>query len=191
MTFEERLAAALDRRDQDAAATLVIEELGPQVLGYLRALLRDPEEAEDVFSAFAENVWKGLGTWRRDGSLRSWAYRVAWNAASRVHRDPYRRRKERLATTMASRLAMSMAAASRHSMERKATELDALRATLTQEEQSLLTLRLDRDLSWREVAEIMAEDGRPADEAALRQRFARLKEKLAKAVKARGLVRRG
>jgi RNA polymerase sigma-70 factor (ECF subfamily) len=49
MTFEERLDAALARRDFDAGATLVIEALGPQVLGYLRALLRDPEEAEDVF----------------------------------------------------------------------------------------------------------------------------------------------
>jgi RNA polymerase sigma-70 factor (ECF subfamily) len=186
MTFEEELDAALARRDFGAGATLVIEALGPQVLGYLRALLHDPEEAEDAFSVFAENVWKGLPTWRREASLRSWAYRVAWHAAGRAHRDPYRRRRERLATTMASRLAMSMAAASRHSMERKATELDALRATLTQEEQSLLTLRLDRDLSWREVAEIMAEDGQPADEAALRQRFARLKEKLARAVRAKG-----
>ena len=190
MTLEERLDDALGRRDLDAAATLVIEALGPQVLGYLRTLLRDQEEVEDVFSAFAENVWKGLPTWRREGTLRAWAYRVAWNAASRVHRDPYRRRKERLPTSMASRLARSVAAASRRSVDRRAGELDALRASLTPEEQSLLTLRVDRELSWQEVAEVMAEEGQPADPAALRKRFERLKEKLARAAEAQGLLRK-
>jgi RNA polymerase sigma-70 factor (ECF subfamily) len=190
MTFEERLDAALERGDADAAATLVIETLGPQVLGYLRALLHDAEEAEDVFSVFAEKVWKGLPSWRREGTLRAWAYRVAWNAASRVHRDPYRRRRERLATTQASQLAVSVAAATRSTLERQASELDALRASLTQEEQSLLTLRVDRDLSWREVAEVMAEEAQPVDEAALRKRFERLKEKLARAAAERGLLAR-
>jgi DNA-directed RNA polymerase specialized sigma24 family protein len=89
---------------------------------------------------------------------------------------------------MASRLALSMAAAARQTLEREAVELEALRATLTPEEQSLLTLRVDRELSWREVAEVMAEEGRPADEPALRKRFGRLKEKLAGAARERGLL---
>jgi RNA polymerase sigma-70 factor (ECF subfamily) len=147
MALEDDLTAALDRGDTDGAATLVIEALGPGALGYLRPILRSQEEVEDVFSTFAENVWKGLRTWRREGNLKAWAYRVAWNAATRLHRDPYRRLRERLPSTMASRLALSMAASTPQTQERESSQLAALRATLTPEEQSLLTLRVDRDLS--------------------------------------------
>jgi len=80
MALEDEVGDLLAGGDVDGAATRVIELLGPEVLGYLRALLRDHEEVEDVFSAFAENVRKGLPGWRREGGLRAWAYRVAWNA---------------------------------------------------------------------------------------------------------------
>ncbi len=188
--LEEQLGLALGRGDADAAATLVIEALGREVLGYLRVVVRDPEDAEDVFSTFAENVWKGLPTWRRECSVRTWAYRVAWNAASRLRRDPFRRRRTRWPEGSASLAARSVLAASRQSVERRAEALDALRARLSPEEQSLLTLRLDRRLSWREVAEVMAGAGQPADEAALRKRFERLKERLAGAARRQGLTRR-
>jgi rhodanese-related sulfurtransferase len=49
---------------------------------------------------------------------------------------------------------------------------------LTPEEQHLLVLRLDRELPWREVAEIMAEGGRLPRETEVRQRFEQIKEKL-------------
>jgi DNA-directed RNA polymerase specialized sigma24 family protein len=57
------VARAVSRGDFESAATAVIEGYGPQVLGYLRAVVKDPEEAEDSFALFAENVWRGLPTW--------------------------------------------------------------------------------------------------------------------------------
>jgi RNA polymerase sigma-70 factor, ECF subfamily len=190
MAFEAQLDEALDADDIDAATTLVIEALGPQILAYLRSVMRAPDEAEDVFAVFAENVWKGLPTWRRQSSVRTWAYRVAWNAASHLLRDPYRRRRQRLPSTLASRVAQAVVSSARQSMEREANALDEIRATLAPEEQSLLTLRVDRDLSWREVAEIMAEPGMPpADPATLRKRYERLRQKVARLARERGLLR--
>jgi rhodanese-related sulfurtransferase len=64
--------------------------------------------------------------------------------------------------------------------------LAAIRAALTPEEQTLLVLRLEREFSWREVAEVLAEDGRPPPEAELRERFERIKEKLGRMAERKG-----
>jgi RNA polymerase sigma-70 factor (ECF subfamily) len=150
--------------------------------------VRDHEEAEDVFALFAENVWRGLPGWEARASARAWAYRVAWNAATRSFRDPWRRRRAQLRLSAASRLAAAVMTTSRRNLEARKDRLDALRQTLTQEEQSLLVLRVDRGLSWNDVAEAMGVDDGPSGRAALRKRFERLKEKLAREARARGML---
>ncbi|MBI5067017.1 MAG: sigma-70 family RNA polymerase sigma factor [Deltaproteobacteria bacterium] len=205
MTLEERIAVALERGDVDQAITEVVKGYGPQILGYLRAVVRDPEDAEEVFSQFAEDLWKGLAGFRGECSVRVWAYKIAWHAASRFARDPYRRRRDRLATTMASRLAEEILSSSNRMLERRSADVERLRMHLSPEEQSLLVLRVDRQLSWREVAEVLAaggdedggaspaptdgrrEDG-PVDEPTLRKRFERLKQKLARLAREEGLL---
>ena len=72
----------LDSGELAAAATAAIRGYGPEILGYLAAVLRDDDAAAEAFSRFAEDLWKGLPGFRRKSSMRTWAYRVAWNAAS-------------------------------------------------------------------------------------------------------------
>ena len=45
-----------------------------------------------------------------------------------------------------------------------------LKAALGTEDRSLLVLRVEQQLSWREVADVMATDGDPLDAATLRAR---------------------
>lgn len=188
MSVESRAAELLARGLTDAAATAVIEGLGPEILGYLRAVLRDEAGASDAFSHFAEGVWRGLPGFRGEASLRAWCYRIAWRAVLTEKRDPFRRRRERLETTMASRVAGRIYATTAVELERQCDALERLKATLDPEEQTLLTLRVDRQLSWREVADVLSEAGAPVDEAALRKRFERLKEKLGKVARDEGLI---
>jgi RNA polymerase sigma-70 factor (ECF subfamily) len=190
MPVEERVAELLARGRGDEAATLAIEALGPEILGYLRALLRDDADASDAFSVFAEATWKGLPGFRGEASLRAWCYRIAYHAVLSQKRDPYRRRKDRLDTSFASQLAGRVFASTALERERQSDALARLRDALEPDEQTLLTLRVDRQLSWREVAEVLAGDGQaePADEAALRKRFERLKEKLGRAARELGLA---
>ena len=188
MSLDLQAADLVTRGLVDDAATMVIESLGPEILGYLRAVLRDEAGASDAFSHFAEAVWRGLPRFRGEASLRVWCYRIAWRAVLTQKRDPYRRRRERFGTSMASKVAGRVFATTAVELERQTGALERLKEQLEPEEQTLLTLRVDRQLSWREVADILAEEGATVDEAALRKRFERLKDKLARAAREGGLI---
>ncbi len=188
-SIEESVREALARGDPQAAATEAIRGHGPEILGYLTALVRDDEDAHDVFSQFAEDLWRGLPRFRWECSLRAWAYGLAYHAAARFARDPYRQRRRRLQTSAASHLADEVRMSSVFRQDRRQQEIARLRQTLEPDEQTLLILRLDRGLSWKEVAHVLAgqEESAP-DEPALRKRFERIKEKLAKKARDLGLL---
>jgi len=166
-------------------ATEVIRTHGPRVRHYLRAVLRDDDDAEDAFSLFCEWTWKSIDGLRDASSVRTWAYGVAWHAARRIREDPYRRRRQRLATEDASRIPN---VTTRSSRRRKTAQLDELRATLEAEDQNLLVLRLDQALAWDQIAEIVSAGGEPVSAPALRKRFERLKERIATLARERGLL---
>jgi len=174
--------------DRPAAATAAIQEFGPPVLRYLRSLLRDEDDASDAFSVFAENVWRGIPTWRGDGSLRAWTFRLAWNAAMNLKNEAWRRRGRRFFSGEASALAEEIRTRSHVKLERQRHVLDKLRESLDAEDISLLTLRIDQKLSWAEIAEVTATDGLRVEPAALMKRFERLKARLAKMAKDQGLL---
>jgi RNA polymerase sigma-70 factor (ECF subfamily) len=77
----------LDAGDPPGAATVAVRGYDPQILGYLRAVLRDEDAAAEGFSRFAEGLWKGIGGFRGDASALTWAYRVAWGAVCELRRD--------------------------------------------------------------------------------------------------------
>jgi RNA polymerase sigma-70 factor (ECF subfamily) len=186
---EARIAERLAASDLREAAALVIRSYGPQILGYLCALLRDEEAAHDVFSQFAEDLWNGLPGFRGEASARVWAWRLAWHAAARYARDPYHRRGRRLATEEVSHLAEEVRSVPTAVWaDDRGRKLEALRATLTPDEQTLLVLRLDKALPWSEIAFVLSAPGAPVEEAALRKRFERVKEKLARRAREEGLV---
>jgi RNA polymerase sigma-70 factor (ECF subfamily) len=187
--LEPRLLALLDAGDLSGAATEALRGYGPQVLGYLTAVLRDEDDAHDVFSQFAEDLWRGLPGFRRESSIRTWAFRLAWHAASRYARDPYRRRHRPILTTEASKIAEQVRSTmSTYAPGGRADRLLKLRESLDREEQTLLILRVDKAMAWEDVAEVLRADGEPATPAALRKRFERLKEKLGRLAREQGLI---
>ncbi len=186
MDVEGRVDDHLSRGDLEAAASAGIEGYGGSVYGYLCMLLEE-DDARDVFSQWAEDLWRGLPGFRRECTLRGWAFKLAWHAAARHLRDPYRARGERLPSSAASRLAASMAASSVLPGGRR-ERLRKLRETLPAEDQTLLHLRIDRELEWEEIAAVLAASGEPVSAAALRKRFERLKERLAKRARDEGLL---
>ena len=185
--LEQRIQQHLARGELDEASTAAISRYGPAILGFLSTLL-DEDDARDVFSIFAENLWRGLGSFRGECSLRAWAYRLAWHAVSRYRRDPYRKRRERLPTTAASRLAASLNPSSGLAPGGRHESLGRLRESLEPEERTLLVLRIDKELDWEEIATVLSAEGRPISTVALRKRFERLKHKLARLARRQGFL---
>jgi RNA polymerase sigma-70 factor, ECF subfamily len=181
--LQARVQRLIEAGDVSGGATEALRALGPEVLRFLHGVLRDEERAADAFSQFAENLWKGLSSFRGQASLRTWAFRIAWNAAQSIRSDAWHRRGRRFATGEASQLAEEIRTKTAIRVERQRNALENLREKLSAEEQSLLALRLDREFSWDEIAEILSADGKPVQPLALMKRFERLKKRLAEMVK--------
>ena len=184
LDIRERLGAG----DLQGAVTAGLTAYGPQILGYLRAVLRDGTAAEEAFSLWSEFVWTGIGGFRAEASFRTWAHKLAYSAVQRVLRDPFRRRGERLATTAMGRIVQDAYSTATAFLEVQGQQhLDTLRATLSADEQTLLILRIDRGLRWREIASVM--DLPSGNVPALRKRYERIKERLRRQVDEQGLGR--
>ncbi len=53
------------------------------------------DDAREAFSQFAENLWRGLPEFQGRAPFRIWAYRIAWNAACDIRKQPWRNRRRR------------------------------------------------------------------------------------------------
>lgn len=188
MPLLPRIQALLASGDARGAATAVIEALGPTVLSYLRPVLRDEDDVKDAFSIWAENVWKGLPGFEGRSSLKTWCLRLACNVALNQKNLAHARKVRRFETGEASRLAESLRTASAIKVEQRRQRVLELRKLLTPDEQTLLFLRADQELSWEEIAEVLEEAGTPVTAVTLAKRYERLKERLSKLAREQGLL---
>lgn len=187
--LEREIADLLAAGDHAAAATVALNGLGPQIVGYLGATLRDDDAAHDVFAHFCEQLWKSLPTFRRESSFKTWAYKLVLHSVGRYRRDGFRARGRALGSSEAAALAEQIHSRTAPYLKTEVKDRIAeLRASLDPTDQTLLFLRVDQGLSWTEVAEVMSEEGEPVAAAALRKRFERAKERLRELAKQQGLL---
>lgn len=203
MTFastdeEQDLRQAWNHGDFRAVATLALERYGPEIFGVLAAQLRSPSDAADVFSLFAENLWRGLPGFQWRCTLRSWAYRIARNAAVRWATAGQRRPERNVAIEdgdvleLAERVRSSTLA---HLRSEVKSEIRRLREELPEPEQMLLILRVDKALEWPEIAAVLSDEDLADDElkreaVRLRKQFQRVTEKLRGLARERGILDR-
>lgn len=195
-TTEDR--AALEARIRDAvtagelqrAATEALQLYGSELFGYLCNVARDEDLASDAFGATCERMWKGLPTFRWESSLRSWLYTIARNALSTLRAHPSRRPERNAAVSQLDDLAQKIRTETLPMHRTEIREgIRALRDELSAEDGELVLLRIDRKMSWRDIARVMYEGSDPDKHtAALRKRFERAKEHLRRLATERGLV---
>jgi RNA polymerase sigma-70 factor (ECF subfamily) len=186
---EAEIAHLLEVSDLQSAAATIVRGYGPAILGYLAALARDADRADDAFSQFCEDLWRGLPAFRRDASVRTWVYKLAWHAWLRNEREAFRRHGRPITTEEMSRLAAEVRSTAALHLRSEAKDAVArLREQLTPAEQSLLVLRIDRGLSWSEVASVMSTSEEHLDTQTVAKRFERVKARLRKLAEAAGLL---
>lgn len=186
--------------DFQATAKLVLEAYGAEIYSFVLAQFRGGrDQADDVFSAFREDFWRGLPKFQWRCSIRAWCYRLARNAASRFRRTPNNRRARHVPLSDASFLdelvERARTSTRPHLRSEVKDEFQQLRDQLTEPDRDLLVLRVDRNLPWRDVAHAMLPIGESADddrirrmEASLRQRFVEIKKRLRALAEEAGLL---
>jgi RNA polymerase sigma-70 factor (ECF subfamily) len=197
---EAPMQAACQAQDFQKATTLAIETYGEEVMGFLVARIRNTPDASEIFSMFAEDLWTTLPSFEWRCSLRGWCYTLARHALARYTRSPQHRAERNLALSQhqdLSALVMRVRTAT-HAFARTDVKdrVRALRESLPEDDQTLLILRVDRELPWRELVLVM-NDGEPArlsdaelqkQEQRLRQRFKRLKDRMRQLAEEAGLL---
>jgi len=159
--------------EREAASSLVAL-FGPELQVFLHRVLGDVSLVDEAYSSTCERLWRGLPglRWERESSLRSWCYVIARREASRC-----RSRRGRVDETTLSAAEALPAAESQHAVSTtRRGQLDHLRATLSDEDRDLLVLRVEQDLSWKEIASAFLDENSNEEELAresarLRQRF--------------------
>ena len=192
---ELEVQAFVERGDAHGATKLIIETYGVEVFGYVTSLLKDEDLASDAFSAACENVFKAVTAFRGQSSVRTWFYTIARHAAFREARQQRRRRGEPISMLegdLAAPIRTATAAFRKTEIKDKVAQL---RESLSAEERELLLLRIDRGLSWNEIAAVcLGAETAPAEaelklEAArCRKQFERAKAKLRKLAEQAGLL---
>lgn len=187
--LEQKIAAHLAAAEHKEAATVALQAMGPQILGYIHANVRDEEAAYDVFGHFSEELWKSIGTFRAESSFKTWAYKLVMHAIGRHRRDPYRRRGQAIQTAEVSAIAQDLRSKTPPFKRTEVKDKIAqLRESMDPADQTLLFLRIDQGLPWNEVAEVVSAEGEAVDAATLRKRFERAKQRLRKLAEEQGVL---
>jgi len=193
--IEQMIRAAWAAGELERAATLTLEHYGPELMGFLLHHLAGRDPANEVFGEFSEVFWETLPRFEWRCSMRSWAYKLARHVAM-----GYRKRERRRANMLPlSRLSIVVEQLRSATANYQKTEIQdrfrTIREQLSPEDRALLALRLDRRMSWDEIAEILCDEAEPleparlkTEAARLRKRYQLLKERMRKSLRDEGLA---
>lgn len=186
-----RRLAADGKHDQ--AVQLALEKYGPGLRKWVESLT-GAAAADEVYAVFNEDLWKGFARFRWESSFQTWAYRLARNAA---YRQLKARQREVLLGDSALMNVPHDAPSRTVPWLRSALQsgFSKLREQLNAEDQLLILLRVEREMSWLDIAQILNASEDDLDPALLkrragqlRQHFKRLRERLRAIAGEQGLL---
>jgi RNA polymerase sigma-70 factor (ECF subfamily) len=199
---EEHLAAAREeeaRRELTLATTLAVQTYGNELRGWFAHKVRDPALAGDLFQEFCAWLWRGLGHFRWESSLRTWLYKLAFHVlchhARSLRREPEGGGADVLEPGPVDLLSLGVEMSTVGTrLDKRQKLMESLQQLAEGDRQLILMRQVEgEEGSWKDLA--LAWNGHkplsPADldgEAArLRQRFHRAMETLRTIAQQKGL----
>jgi len=183
--LDAKVRALVARGEHDRATERILREYGDELARYLRSQLPIDADAHDGFQRMSEELWKSLARFDGRCSTRTWCYMLARHAAIFIRTQP-RNAREQLVSSIPSIQQAATEMFSRSLVERAHQHeiLVEAKEALDPDDRTLLVLRIDRNLSWREIAVVLlGEDASEADvtkkSASIRKQFERVKDELA------------
>ena len=182
--FDEAVRVALGTGDVARAAQEALRRYGPELFGFLVAVVGDREAAGTVYANACRHMETELAALPRTCSLQTGMYAIVRRRLA-AHRQTGPHRTTGTATDF--ELTDPSRTVSRRPANRRAA-IAALRMHLPPEDRELLVLRIDRSLDWTEVAiTSLGWDASKLDLARearrLRARMRAVREELARAVR--------
>jgi len=194
--LDDQVKALLGRGDVSGALTEALRVLGPDVLGFLSGVLRNDSDANEVFAVVSERLWRSLATFQWRCSLRTWSHVIARHEMERFRRGARRHVQGRVPISeLASVIAAVLTETRGEQRSEQRRAITRLRDELPEADRELLVLRVDRELSWDEIALALSEDPESCSDdeckreaARLRKRFQILKKRIADRARGEGLL---
>lgn len=181
---DAELRALVARGELDRATEETLRAYGPELIGWLCGSLPSDADAQEAFSRMSEDLWRSLRRFDGRCSLRTWCYMLARHATARV-RGRVDRQREVLVSQIPSivHAVTHIWNTTRRNEKRSHDVYAEIRTLLDDDDQTLLALRVDRNLAWRDIAQVMLGEAASDDElgrkaATLRKQFERVKEQL-------------
>jgi RNA polymerase sigma-70 factor (ECF subfamily) len=182
--------------DTTRAVNETLRVLGPDILGFISGVMRNDADADDVFAAVSERLWRSFATFDWRCSLRTWTHVIAGREIIRFRRGALRHVQGRVPISQFAEILATVRTQTRPDQRSDRQRAVArLRDELPEEDRLLLVLRVDRDLPYDEIALAFSEDpesctdeARKREAARLRQRFQILKRRLASRARDAGLL---
>ena len=150
------------RRGSEAAFRTLVERYQDRIYRTVLALLRSPEEAEDVAQEVFVEVYQTIGRFRGDAALSTWLYRLATSRALKHRRQARAQKRFAYFTSL-----LGFDNAVLHEVPDHAHPLALLEgqqqlrqlldhvARLPGQQQVAFTLRHEQELSYEEIAAVL------------------------------------
>ena len=158
---DAELVAQLQQGSEAAFRTLV-ERYQNRVYRTILALLRSPEEAEDVAQEVFVEVYQTIGRFRGEADLTTWLYRLATSRALKNRRKARAKKRFAYLTSLLGFDNQVLHEPADHAHPQAQLEgqqqveiLRAYIARLPEQQQVAFTLRHEQELSYEEIAAVL------------------------------------
>jgi RNA polymerase sigma-70 factor (ECF subfamily) len=161
----DRIAIFIEKQDHRAAVAECARRFGPALGRFCFSLLGSQPDAEEAVQETLLAAFKGMASWRGEGSLKSWLFGIARRQAARVGE---RRKRAQHLQLVPDDLAAADDASAELDAARRASRVRAALARLKPSERDALLLRYQAGLSYAEIASACS-----IEEATARKRASR------------------